>query len=301
MLVLKNLSKKYGEKLAVSNLSLCLREGVVTGFLGPNGAGKTTTMRMILGLAAPTEGTVTIDGKPYKELEYPLKNIGALINADAIDGRLTPFQYLQIIATASDIEEERVLETLSIVGLHEVKDRKIKTFSLGMRQRLGIAGAILGDPNIILLDEPFNGLDVDGIRWLRALIRGLANRGKAILVSSHLLGEVQEIADRIVVIAQGNLIADMDMEEMKKRSLRSYVFVRSNNNQLLKNELIKAGAEIQENDKDGLNVYKLTTDQIGKIAYKNEVCIYELTNHQPSLEQIYTELVAHRVDYKGKY
>ena len=301
MLEIKKLTKRYNDKIAINNLSFSLQEGVVTGFLGPNGAGKTTTMRLILDLATPTSGTVTIDGKHYKELKYPLKSIGTLINANTIDARLTPFQYLQILAVASEIEKERVEEVLILVGLFEVKDKKIRTFSLGMKQRLAIAGAILGEPKIILLDEPFNGLDVDGIRWLRSLIRGYANKGKAVLVSSHLLGEIQEIADRIIVIGQGDLITDMDMEEMRKRSLRSYVLVRSDNNQLLKKHLNNKGIETQKGDNGELKVYRLTMDQIGEIAYKSEICIYELTNYQPSLEQIYSELVADKADYKGKY
>ena len=301
MLKIKNLTKKYNDKIAINNLSFSLQEGVVTGFLGPNGAGKTTTMRLILDLATPTSGAITIDGKHYKELKYPLKSIGTLINANTIDARLTPFQYLQILAVASEIEKERVEEALILVGLSGVKDKKIRTFSLGMKQRLAIAGAILGEPEIILLDEPFNGLDVDGIRWLRSLIRGYANKGKAVLVSSHLLGEIQEVADRIIVIGQGDLITDMDMEEMRKRSLRSYVLVRSNNNQLLKKHLNNKGAETQEDDNGELKVYRLTTDQIGEIAYKSGISIYELTNYQPSLEQIYSELVADKADYKGKY
>lgn len=301
MLEIKNLTKKYNDKIAINNLSFSLQEGVVTGFLGPNGAGKTTTMRLILDLATPTSGTVTIDEKHYKELKYPLKSIGTLINANTIDARLTPLQYLQIIAVASEIEKGRVEETLAFVGLSEVKDKKIRTFSLGMKQRLAIAGAILGEPKILLLDEPFNGLDVDGIRWLRSLIRGYAKKGKAVLVSSHLLGEIQEIADRIIVIGQGDLITDMDMEEMRKKSLRSYVLVRSNNNQLLKRHLNDKGAETQEDNSGELKVYRLTTDQIGEIAYKSGICIYELTNYQPSLEQIYSELVIDKADYKGKY
>ncbi|WFA09297.1 ATP-binding cassette domain-containing protein [Tissierella sp. Yu-01] len=301
MLELRNITKRYDEKIVLNNLSLCLKEGVVTGFLGPNGAGKTTTMRSILGLVTPTSGTVIINGRSYQELEYPLKEIGVLINANAIDERLTPFQYLQIMAVASDIEKDKIQETLSFVGLYDVKDKKVKTFSLGMKQRLGIAGAILGDPNIILLDEPFNGLDVDGIHWLRGLIRKFAEKGKAVLVSSHLLSEVQEVADRIIVIAQRNLIADMDMEEMKKKSLRSYALARSSDNNILKKQLIENGAEIRENEKGYINVYKLTTDQIGEIAHRNNICVYELTKHKPSLEQIYLELVADKVDYQGIY
>ena len=301
MLEIRKLTKKYDEKIAINNLNFSLQEGVVTGFLGPNGAGKTTTMRLILDLATPTSGAVTIDGKHYKQLKYPLKSIGTLINASTIDVRLTPFQYLKILAVASEIEKERVEETLILVGLSEVKDKKIRTFSLGMKQRLAIAGAILGEPKILLLDEPFNGLDVDGIRWLRSLIRGYAKKGKAVLVSSHLLGEIQEIADRIIVIGQGDLITDMDMEEMRKRSLRSYVLVRSNNNQLLKKHLNNKRAETHEEDNGELKVYRLTTDQIGEIAYESEICIYELTNYQPSLEQIYSELVAGKADFKGKY
>lgn len=300
MLELKNLTKKYNDNTVLNDLSLSIKEGLITGFLGPNGAGKTTTMRLILDLATPTSGTVSINGKSYKELQYPLRKIGALINTNTIDERLTPFQYLQILAIASDVDKKRILEVLSIAGIYEIKDKKIQTFSLGMKQRLGIAGAIIGDPNIILLDEPFNGLDVDGIHWIRSLMRKFANEGKTVVVSSHLLGEVQEVADRIIVIAQGNLLEDMNMEEMKKKSLRSYIFARSDNNQLLKMQLIKTGSEIKEDVKGNLNIYKFNIDEVGEIAYRNNICIYELTNYQPSLEQLYSELVAGKVDYRGK-
>lgn len=215
MIEIKNLTKKFRDKIAVDNLSLIVRPGVVTGFLGPNGAGKSTTLKMIIGLINPTQGEVKIDGKNYKDLIRPISKIGALIDGDAVNPKFTAKQHLELFATASGISIGRVEEMLKMVGLEKVKNKQIGEFSLGMKQRLGIATALLGDPKTVILDEPFNGLDVDGIHWLRGLTKELAEQGKAVLVSSHLMSEIQAIAERIVVLAQGKLIADMTMEEMR--------------------------------------------------------------------------------------
>ncbi len=222
MLELRNLTKKFGQHTAVANLSLVVRPGAVTGFLGPNGAGKSTTMKMILGLVRPTAGEVLVHGVRYGTLAHPARSIGALIDSEAVDPKYTARQHLELIATAGGLSRERVTFLLRQTGLQHVQHRPIGEFSLGMRQRLGIAAALLGDPGTVILDEPFNGLDVDGIQWLRWLVKDLARQNKAVLVSSHLMSEVEAIADRIVVLAQGKLVADMTVSE-----LASQVWARS--------------------------------------------------------------------------
>lgn len=281
------------------NVSFQVHPGVVTGFLGPNGAGKTTTIRMILNLAAPTAGHVSIDGKSYAMLDAPLKKIGAMVDVNSIDSRLTPRQHLEILTTASGVGHGKVENMLAVVGLKEVANKKIGEFSFGMRQRVGIAAALIGDPETVMMDEPFNGLDVEGIHWLRTLLRDLAKQGKAVLISSHLLSEVQEIADRIIVLARGELIADMSMEEMQARSLSSYVQVQSNDTSKLRKILITSGAQVDMVEPAVLRVRKMNARRIGDIAFANELRIYELVTHQPSLEQLFTELVEGKTEYKG--
>lgn len=291
MIEVINLTKKYANKTAVNNISFQLHPGVVTGFLGPNGAGKSTTMRMILNLTTPTSGNVYVDGKHYATLESPLKKIGAMIDAATIDARLTPKQYLQILATTSGLESTKVAEALLLVGLKEIENKKISEFSLGMRQRVGLAAALMGNPDTVLLDEPFNGLDIDGIHWLRRTIRELAKKGKAILISSHLLSEVQELADRIIVLAQGKLIADMKMEELQRKSLESYVAVKTDNTRKLFEILKGKGIQVQMIESGNLFVRRTTTKVIGDIAFENGLRIYELFLHTPSLERLFAELV----------
>ncbi len=299
MIQLSNMTKRFADKIAVNDISLYIHPGVVTGFLGPNGAGKTTTMRVILGLAAPTSGSVSVNGKPYGSLERPLSKIGATIDSSAIDTRLTPRQHLSILATAAGINKNRVDELLSLVGLQKVSDKKIGEFSLGMKQRISIAGALIGNPETIMMDEPFNGLDVEGIHWLRTLLRDLAKQGKAVLISSHLLSEIQEIADRIIVLVRGKLIADMSMSEMQEKSFRSYVQVQSNNISELKRILAENGAQVYMPESGILHVRKMTARRIGDIAFTNGIRIYELVNYQPSLEQLFSEMVDGKTDYKG--
>lgn len=299
MIQLSNLTKKYGDKIAVNNISLNINSGIVTGFLGPNGAGKTTTMRMILGLAKPTSGSISIAGKTYVSLEKPLAKVGAMIDSNTIDTRLTPWQYLSIISTAAGINKNRVDEILTLVGLQEVTNKKVSEFSFGMKQRLGIAVALLGNPDTVILDEPFNGLDVDGIHWLRTLIKDLAKQGKSVLVSSHLLGEVQEVANRIIVLARGELITDMGIEEMKKKSIQAYSQVRSSNTSKLKGILEIEGAKVEMFESSALHVREMEAMQIGEIAFENGIRIYELMRFQPSLEQLFSELVDGKTDYKG--
>lgn len=300
MLELANLTKKYANKTAVHNVSFGVQPGLVTGFLGPNGAGKTTTIRMILSLAAPTSGCVCIDGKPFSTQDAPLKKIGAMVDSNAIDSRLTPWQYLDILATASGIRHRKVEELLHFVGLAHVPNKRIGAFSFGMRQRVGIAAALLGEPETIIMDEPFNGLDVDGIHWLRALLTDLAREGRAVLVSSHLLSEVQEIADRIVVLARGELIADMSMDEMRARSASTYVQVRASDTAKLQEILQANGAQADMVEPGVLRIRKADAHSVGDMAFENGLRIYELTCHQPSLEQLFTELVDGKSEYAGE-
>lgn len=272
--------------------------GVVTGFLGPNGAGKSTTIRMILDLAKPTAGKVTVEGKPYSKLDNPLQKIGAMVDANAIDSRLTPKQYLQILATASGLDKRKVEEVISIVGLTKVENKMIGKFSFGMRQRVGLAAALIGDPETIILDEPFNGLDVDGIHWLRTILRDFAKQGKAVLISSHLLSEVQTVADRIIMLAQGELIADMNMEELKEKSLSSYVQVQTDDTQLLYRILKIKGAQVDITKEENLRVRKMTSKAIGDIAFEQGLRIYELAIHHPTLEELFAELVEGKTEYR---
>ncbi|MBZ2174270.1 ATP-binding cassette domain-containing protein [Schnuerera sp. xch1] len=300
MIKLKKLTKIYKDKVAVDNLSLEIQPGVVTGFLGPNGAGKSTTMRMILNLTNPTRGEVLIDDERYNNLRHPISKIGALIDANTVNPKLTARQHLQLIATASGISTSRVDEMLQKTGIEKVKDKQIEQFSLGMQQRLGIAAALLGDPETIILDEPFNGLDVDGIKWLRKLTKDLAKKGKAVLISSHLMSEVQAIAERIIVLAQGKLIADMTIEEMSRRSLSMYLRIRSENNLFLKTLLEKSGAHIQSANINTLSVRDVKMEKVGLIAKENNIAIFELTKVQPSLEKLFTELTVGKVDYSSE-
>ncbi|MDV4149292.1 ATP-binding cassette domain-containing protein [Clostridium sp. AL.422] len=299
MIELKNLIKAYKDKIAVDNLSFNIKPGVVTGFLGPNGAGKSTTMRMILNLVKPSEGEIIIDGKHYINLNQPIFKIGALIDADALNPKLTSYQHLQLIATASGISKDRVIEMLKKTGLEKVKNKQIGEYSLGMKQRLGIAAALLGDPETIILDEPFNGLDVDGINWLRYLIKDLAKQGKAVLVSSHLMSEVEVVAERIIVLAQGKLIADMSVEEISEKSFSGYLRIKSENNSKLKDILKKNKAHISKEGEDTLQVRKIEAEKIGILAKENNIAIFELTKVQPSLEQLFLELTEGKVDYKS--
>ncbi|MDI9498426.1 MAG: ATP-binding cassette domain-containing protein [Bacillota bacterium] len=299
MIQLTSLTKKYGGKTAVNNVSFQIHPGVVTGFLGPNGAGKSTTIRMILNLAVPTAGSVTVDGRAFQSLDRPLAKVGAMVDTNMIDSRLTPEQYLRILATAAGLDRGRPGDVLSRAGLQAVAGKRIGTFSLGMRQRVGLAAALIGDPETIILDEPFNGLDVDGIHWLRDMLRDLAKQGRAVLVSSHLLSEVQAVADRIIMLAQGELIADMSMEELLEMSLSSYVQVQTDDAAKLYEILKAEGAQVDVLQDEKLRVRKMSQKQIGETAFRHGLGIYELMTHHPSLEQLFAELVEGKTEYRG--
>ena len=296
MIKLDNLTKKYGDKTVVNQLNLTLKPGVVTGLLGPNGSGKSTTMKMIISLVHPTFGKVTVDRKKYSDLLKPIEKVGTLIDPSALDNNLTARQHLSLISTAANINKNRVDEMLKITGLEMAQNKKVKNYSLGMKQRLGIATALIGNPDTVILDEPFNGLDVDGIKWLRKLFNQLAAEGKAVIVSTHLMSEIQAVADRVIIIGQGKLLADMTMEEMNKKSLSSYIYVETNNNEKMSNVLTDNSAMIQQLNQ-GLEVRNLKAKEIGRLAYDNHIVVYELKKVQPTLEELFTEITYGKVDY----
>jgi ABC-2 type transport system ATP-binding protein len=296
MIKLENLTKHYGDNTAVDHLSLTLKPGVVTGFLGPNGSGKSTTMKMIISLVRPTSGRVLVEGNKYTDYPEPFKRIGTLIDPAALDKNLTAKQHLSIVTTAANINAAKVDEALEITGLENAKNKKVKTYSLGMKQRLGVATALIGDPDVIILDEPFNGLDVDGIKWLRRLFKQLAGEGKAVIVSSHLMSEIQAVADRVVIIGQGKLLADMTMEEMNDKSLSSYVYVEADDMEKLKQGLEEKQAMIKKIG-TGLEVRNLEAKEIGRVARDQQLILYELKKVNPSLEELFTEITAGKADY----
>lgn len=299
MIKTDNLTKKFGDKTAVDHLNLTLQPGAVTGFLGPNGSGKSTTMKMIISLVQPTHGKVIIDGKKYSDFSEPVKRIGTLIDPSALDKNFTAEQHLSIIATAAGIEKSRIEEMLEVTGLESVKNKKVKSYSLGMKQRLGVATALIGNPDTIILDEPFNGLDIDGIKWLRKLFRQLADQGKAVLVSSHLMSEIQAVADRVIIIGQGKLLADMTIREMNEKSLSSYVYVEANDIVKLKSVLQEKHALIKPHN-PGLEVRNLEASEIGRLAHDHHIILFQLTKVNPSLEDLFTEITDGKVEYVAK-
>jgi ABC-2 type transport system ATP-binding protein len=296
MIETTGLTKRYGSTLAVDDLSFTVRPGVVTGFLGPNGAGKTTTMRLILGLDAATAGTVTIDGRPHWQAASPMRQVGALLDARAVHGGRSARNHLLCLAQTNGIPRRRVDEVLEIVGLSSVAGKRSKGFSLGMSQRLGIAAALLGDPQVLMFDEPVNGLDPEGILWIRTLMRSLAAEGRVVFVSSHLMSEMEHTADHVIVIGRGRLIADCGMAELIARSSGQAVLVRTSQPDDLARVLaIKGGSVTRE--PDGLRVRGLAEDQIGDIAFTNGIRVHHLAADRSSLEQAFMELTADSVDY----
>jgi ABC-2 type transport system ATP-binding protein len=287
-----NLSKRYGGTTAVADLSFDVEPGQVTGFLGPNGAGKSTTMRMILGLDRPSSGSVLVDGRPYHELKHPLRKVGTLLDAKAVHGGRSARNHLLAIAQSNGIPASRVNEVLDTVGLREVAKRRTGGFSLGMSQRLGIAAALLGDPEILIFDEPVNGLDPDGILWIRTLMRKLAVEGRTVFVSSHLMSEMAQTADHLIVIGKGSLIADTSVNEFIGRSSQGYVRVRSPRLAEVA-ELIK----VSEPHPDHLRVTAMSTLEIGTITARAGIPLEELTFVQPSLEAAYMEFTKDSLEF----
>ncbi|MBB5935784.1 ABC-2 type transport system ATP-binding protein [Streptomyces zagrosensis] len=297
MIELVGLTKRYGDKLAVDRLTFTVRPGIVTGFLGPNGAGKSTTMRMMLDLDNPTAGDVRIDGKHYRQLHEPLKHIGALLDAKAMHGGRSAYNHLLCLAQSNGIPTSRVSEVLDTVGLSSVAKKRSKGFSLGMGQRLGIAGALLGDPEILMFDEPVNGLDPEGIHWIRHLMKNLAAQGRTVFVSSHLMSEMALTADHLVVIGQGKLMADTSMSEFIAQNSRSYVRVRTPDHERMREALSEAGYSALVAVDGALEVDRADPAQLGELAARHQVVLHELSPQRASLEEAFMQLTAESVEY----
>jgi ABC-2 type transport system ATP-binding protein len=297
MIEVRGLSKRYGDKVAVSELTFSVAPGRVTGFLGPNGAGKTTTMRLILGLDHSDAGTVTIDGRQYPSLAHPMREVGALLDAKAVHGGRSAYNHLLCLAQSNNLPKRRVPEVLELVGLTEVARKRTKGFSLGMGQRLGIAATLLGDPKVLMFDEPVNGLDPEGILWIRNLMKALAAEGRTVFVSSHLMSEMENTADHLIVIGRGRLLADCTMEEFIDRSSGQVVRVRTPQPELLTEALAQEGITAVGNGDGTLAVRGLRPDRVGDIAFEHGVRLHELTPTRASLEAAFMELTADSVEY----
>ncbi|MGW3628150.1 ABC transporter ATP-binding protein [Streptomyces sp. NPDC000880] len=298
------LTKRYGAKTAVYNLSFQVRPGAVTGFLGPNGAGKSTTMRMILGLDQPTEGRVTIGGRPYRQLPNAPRQVGALLDAKAVHGGRSARNHLLSLAQLSGIPARRVDEVLGVVGLQEVAKKRSKGFSLGMGQRLGIAAALLGDPQVLLFDEPVNGLDPEGILWVRNLMKQLAAEGRTVFVSSHLMSEMALTADHLIVIGRGQLLSDMSVKDFISHNSADFARVRTPQTEPQQREklsaaLTEAGGQVMSEPDGALRVTGLPLPQISDLAYGADVRLWELSPHQASLEEAYMRMTQGAVDYRS--
>ncbi|SBT44738.1 ABC-2 type transport system ATP-binding protein [Micromonospora auratinigra] len=296
MIELRELTKRYGRTTAVDRLTLTVRPGHVTGFLGPNGAGKSTTLRLILGLHRPTGGTVTVAGRPFAERPRGLRHVGALLDAGDVHPGRSARAHLAALARSNAIGRTRVDEVLHEVGLATVAGRRVGGFSLGMKQRLGIAAALLGDPPALLFDEPFNGLDPEGVRWVRGLFRRLAGEGRTVLVSSHLMSEMAQTADHLVVIGRGELVADESLPAFAARSARPQVVVRTPDPARLTAATRAAGGRVTA-DGDALTVTGLTAAELGDLAGARGIPVHELATRSASLEEAFMDLTADRVDY----
>ncbi len=297
MIEVRNLSKHFGTTVAVDNLSFDVRPGMVTGFLGPNGAGKSTTMRTIIGLDRPTAGHITVNGRAYADLPAPLREVGALLDAGALHGGRRAYFHLLCLAQSNGIRGRRVDEVLDMVGLTDVAGKRAGGFSLGMYQRLGIAAALLGDPPVLMFDEPVNGLDPEGIRWIRTLMRALAAQGRTVLVSSHLMSEMALTADHLIVIGKGRLIADSSVDDVIKASSGRAVLVRTPDGPALRARLENAGASIEARPDGAMMVQGLEAPAIGKLAADGGTVLYELTPQEVSLEEAFMELTQDSVEF----
>jgi ABC-2 type transport system ATP-binding protein len=303
MIEARHLVKRYGSTTAVNDLSFSIRPGLVTGFLGPNGAGKTTTMRLILGLDAPTQGSVTVGSRSYRDLPAPMREVGALLDARALHGGRRARDHLLCLAQSNGIPRSRVAEVLRIVGLEDVARRRTKGFSMGMSQRLGIAAALLGDPAVLMFDEPVNGLDPDGIHWVRTLMRSLAAEGRTVLVSSHLMSEMALTAGHLLVIGKGRLIADTSVEEFTRSSSQRSVHVRSPQAAELAARCRQAGATVADpetgTDPDVIEITGMDSAEAGKLAAAHGIVLFELIPVNASLEEAFMELTRDSVEYQA--
>jgi ABC-2 type transport system ATP-binding protein len=297
MIEARGLTKRFGDKLAVDQLTFAVEPGRITGFLGPNGAGKTTTMRLILGLDRPTGGSVTVHGKEFSQLAYPMHEVGALLDAKAVHGSRSAYNHLLCLAQTNGLPRKRVGEVLDLVGLTDVAKKRSKGFSLGMGQRLGIAAALLGDPAILMFDEPVNGLDPEGILWIRNLMKALAAEGRTIFVSSHLMSEMENTADHLLVIGRGRLIADCSVSEFIQRNSVESVRVRTPKAQVLASLIAAAGGTTVPGADGAIVAQGLPVERIGDLAFENNIRLHELAPAQASLEEAFMELTADSVEF----
>ncbi|MEV5874818.1 ABC transporter ATP-binding protein [Streptomyces sp. NPDC052101] len=293
----RDLSKEFGGRRAVDQLTFSVRPGRVTGFLGPNGAGKSTTMRLVLGLDRPTSGTATIGGQAYATLSEPLRRVGALLDARAAHGSRTARDHLRALAASNRIPDRRVDAVLEETGLAAVARRRVRTYSLGMRQRLGIAAALLGDPEVILLDEPANGLDPEGIVWIRTLLRRLAAEGRTVLVSSHLMGETAAFADHLVILGRGRLLADTPVREFIHARVRPHVRIRTTEPGALDDLLARHGLDATADPDGARTVRHARVDDLGRLMAEAGVPVLELTAQDATLEEAYLDLTAAEAEF----
>ena len=297
MIETTNLTKAYGDTLAVDNLSFTVRPGIVTGFLGPNGAGKSTTMRMILGLDAPTSGTATVNGKALARHRAPLTAIGYLLEAGAVHPSRSAYDHLRALAVSNGIPTSRVTAVLETVGLVEVAKRRSGGFSLGMGQRLGIAAALLGDPEVVMLDEPVNGLDPEGIKWIRRLLQGLASEGRTVLVSSHLMSEMELMAEHFVIIGRGRLIQDISAQDLRAMAAGTTTLVSADRLADLVDLINRDGVDIVSTERGTIQVAGIDARQIGTVARDNGIVLTRLVPEQRTLEDVFMDLTADAVQY----
>ena len=297
MIEIQGLSKRFGATLAVDDLSFTVRPGIVTGFLGPNGAGKSTTMRMIIGLDRPTAGRVTVDGQRYRDQRAPLSHVGSLLEAKAVHTSRSARNHLLALAATHGIGRRRVDEVLELVGLTAVAGKRVGGFSLGMGQRLGIAAAMLGRPSNLILDEPVNGLDPEGVRWVRGLLRHLASEGRTVLVSSHLMSEMAITADHVVVIGRGRLLADLPVQQLITQTSGGAVTVRTPHSTRFAGVLVQGGAQVSAAGDNGLEVHGLSAPEVGQLALEHQVVLHELVTQQASLEEAFMAMTADSVDF----
>jgi ABC-2 type transport system ATP-binding protein len=299
MIEVEHVTKRYGDRIAVDDLTFQVKPGIVTGFLGPNGAGKSTTMRVILGLDAPTSGRSTVNGKSYRNLAAPLHEIGAMLEARAIHTGRSAYNHLLAMAQTHGISRRRVSEVIDLVGLTEVEDHRAGSFSLGMGQRLGIAAALLGDPSTVILDEPGNGLDPEGILWIRNLLKRLASEGKTVFLSSHLMSEMAQTAEHLVVVGRGRLIADTTVSEIVEHASReAMVVVHTSQTEELARALSGDRVTVKARPDGGLEVRGLSGPEIGAIALREQLVLHELTPQRASLEQAFMSLTGSSVEYR---
>jgi ABC-2 type transport system ATP-binding protein len=300
MITLDHVSKRYGDQVAVDDLSFTVQAGRVTGFLGPNGSGKSTTMRIVLGLDVPTAGSATVNGRPYAEHPAPLRAVGALLEARGVHPGRTARAHLRVLAATHGIPRSRIEKVLEMVGLSGAADRRAGGFSLGMSQRLGIAAALLGDPAVVMLDEPVNGLDPDGVQWIRGLLRGLADEGRTVFVSSHLMSEMALTAEHLVVIGRGRLIADVPVDDLIAQASRDVVTVRVPNASRLGELLGGRDVAVRRVGDDLLEIEGVSAQQVGDVAARHGVAIYELTPRRATLEEAFMALTQDAVEFDAR-